>query len=217
MTAKPPVAQNPMPDAPILHSRRITRHMDHFILALKTDPATDRPSFLLSLYWLGYEPAGGPGHLAYLFADPAGTLPGTELVLTDDLALADALRARTRPAQWPLRDPDRPARLAEFERRPLRPFGFAWTIHASGTGGEPPVEIEARWEEIAPPVFASGPARGGNQIATTLADARRATARVNGVDIPGAPFPNAIWHPWFGRTDTGSCVAGLGEVIYEPI
>src|SRR6266571_1208312 len=74
----------PMPDTPTLHSRRVTRHMDHFILALKTDPATDRPSFLLSLYWLGYEPAGGPGHLAYLFADPAGTLPGTELVRSEE-------------------------------------------------------------------------------------------------------------------------------------
>ena len=39
----------------------------------------------------------------------------------------------------------------------------------------------------------------------------------NGVSVPGAPFPNPIWHPWFGRTDTGSCVIGLGEVIFEPV
>jgi hypothetical protein len=190
--------------------------MDHFILALKTDPARERPSFLLSLYWIGYELAGGPGHIAYLFADPAGSLPVSELVLTDDLALAEALRAGTRPAQWPLQDPDLPARLAAFERRALRPSGFAWTIQAHGGGSEPAVAIEARWEEIAPPVFASGPARGGNPIASMLLEARRAAVRVNGVEVPGAPFPNSIWHPWFGRTDVGSCVAGLGEVIYEP-
>ena len=206
-----------MPDTPTVHSRRITRQMDHYILALKNNLAADRPSFLLSLYWFGYELAGGPGHLAYLFADPAGELPGAELVLTDDLDLDAALRATTRPAQWPMKDPDRSARSAKFERHALRPFGFAWTIRAPGAGGEPPVEIEARWENVAPPVFASGPARGGNQIATMLVEARRAGARVNGVEVPGASFPNPIWHPWFGRTNTGSCVVGLGEVIYEPV
>ena len=40
-----------MPDAPTIHSRRITRQMDHYILALKSNLAADRPSFLLSLYW----------------------------------------------------------------------------------------------------------------------------------------------------------------------
>jgi hypothetical protein len=120
--------------------------MDHFILALKTDPATDRPSFLLSLYWLGYELAGGPAISRTCSRIRPGRCHVSSSVLTDDLALAEALRVGTRPAQWPLQDPDRPARLAKFERRPLRPFGFAWTIHASGPGAEPPVEIEARWK-----------------------------------------------------------------------
>jgi hypothetical protein len=185
--------------------------MDHFIMALKNNLAADRPSFLLSLYWFGYELAGGPGHLAYLFADPAGERPDTELVLTDDLALDAALRATTRPPQWPMKEPDRAARAAKFERRALRPFGFAWTVRAEG------VEIEARWENLAPPVFASGPARGGNQIATMLVEARRAVTQVNGVEVSGTPYPNPVWHPWLGRTDTGSCVIGLGEVIFEPL
>jgi hypothetical protein len=204
-----------MPDGPTIHSRRVTRQMDHFILALRADPAAQQPSFLLSLYWIAYEDAGVAGHLAYLRADPAEGLPRTELVLTDAPALEAALRPSTRPAQWPLQDPERPARVATFARRPLSPSGFAWTIRAAGLGDQPAVEIEARWEEIAAPVFATGPARGGNWIASTLLEARRAGARIDGAAVPGAPFPNPIWQPWLGRADTGSCVIGLGEVIYE--
>ena len=44
-----------MPDAPVIHSRSLLRQMDHFIMALKTDPALDRPTFFLSLYWIEYD------------------------------------------------------------------------------------------------------------------------------------------------------------------
>jgi hypothetical protein len=158
--------------------------MDHFILALQSGPAARQPSFLLSLYWIAYEAAGVSGHLAYLRADPAPGLRAAELVLTDAPALDAALRSSTRPAQWPLVDPDRPAREAVFARRALSPSGFVWTIRAPACKAEAAVEIEARWEEIAPPVFASGPARGGNWIASTLLEARRAAARIDGSDVP---------------------------------
>ena len=36
-------------------------------MALKVDPAVERPSFLLSLYWIGYAADAEPGHVAYLW------------------------------------------------------------------------------------------------------------------------------------------------------
>jgi hypothetical protein len=204
----------PMPDTPTLHSRRITRQMDHFILALKTDPATDRPSFLLSLYWLGYELAGGPGHLAYLFADPAGTLPRIELVLTDDLALAEALRVGTRPAQWPLQDPDRPGPTGEVrERRRFGRSGSPGRFTRPGPGAEPPSRSRRAGKEIAPLVFRERPAARGNQIASTLAVPRRATARVNGLWTSRALLSRTrSGIPWFARTDYRLLRGRLGEL-----
>src|SRR5207245_2281353 len=45
--------------APSVHSSRINRQMDHLVMALKVDPGTERPDFLLSLYWIGYTAEAG--------------------------------------------------------------------------------------------------------------------------------------------------------------
>ena len=200
-----------MPEAPIIHSRRIRRQMDHFIMALKVDPAMERPSFFLSLYWIGYSVDAEPGHLAYLSTSSDRTQPETEVVLTDSQALFEALGPRLRPGQFRLSDPEGPAGAATFRRSMRRDGAIEFRINGPG------IVVEARWAGLDIPIFVSGPTSiGGARITTLLVESREPSAEVNGRPQAGAPFPNPIWRPWFGD-ERGSCIIGLGETIYEPI
>jgi hypothetical protein len=207
-----------------LQSRRVLRQMDHFIMALAADgtgpvDATaqpPRPGFLLSLYWFDYtielgEPAR-TGHVAYAWSDGFDGGAAFETVLTDAPEIAGGLGDRMRPGQWPLADPDRVAKPATFLRRGTQPWGFDFRV--TGADG---LLIEARWADLSPPVFGTGPARGGGvAIATMLTESMSPSVRVNGRTYPGRRFPNPIWTPWFG-SERGSCIIGLGETIYEPL
>ncbi len=196
--------------APIIHSRRVIRQMDHFIMALKVDAAMERPSFFLSLYWIGFSVYAEPGHVAYLWTSPDRDQPESEVALTDNQGLFETLGPRLRPGQFRLSDPDRPARLAAFRRVTGRDRAIEFSIDAPG------LVVEARWAGLESPVFASGSTSTGDaRIATLLVESREPSAAVNGRAQRGVPFPNPIWRPWFGD-ERGSCIIGLGETIYEP-
>lgn len=207
-----------------LQSRRVLRQMDHFIMALTADAeavaARDgtpaRPGFLLSLYWYDFtvEVSDTPltGHVAYVWSDGADGGDAFETVLTDRPELERGLGERMRPGQWPLQHPDEAGGPARFERTLIEPFGYAYRVTGHGD-----LVIEARWADLGPPAFGLGPARGGDvTIATMLVESRSPSVRINGHEYPGATFHNPIWTPWFGY-DTGSCILGLGETIYEPL
>ena len=201
-----------MSQGPTIHSGRVLRQMDHLIMALKVDVAAERPDVLLSLYWIGYTVEMGDaasGHVAYLWwTAPTGPRE-REAALTDNPGLAEALGSRLRPAQWPMRDPGQAALPATFERQVARPYGIAYRVRADG------LQVDARWDDLGPPVFASGPTRTGDAwIATMLVESFRPSATINGARQTGTSFPNGIWRPWFGG-DRGSCILGLGETIYD--
>ena len=197
-----------MPDGPVIHSRNVLRQMDHFIMALKTDPALDRPGFFLSLYWIEYAADAEPGHVAYLWSTGIDGVAPLEVVLTDNLAIPAAMGHRLRPGQFPLADPDQPARLARFHRSTSREWAISFRIEAEG------LTVDARWETLSPPVYVSGPTSSRDaQITTMLTEAHQPSATVNGIRQPGGPFHNPIWRPWFGN-ERGSCIIGLGETIY---
>lgn len=197
-----------MPDGPVIHSRNVLRQMDHFIMALKTDPALDRPGFFLSLYWIEYAADAEPGHVAYLWSTGIDGVAPLEVVLTDNLAIPAAIGHRLRPGQFPLADPDQPARLARFHRSTSREWAISFRIEAEG------LTVDARWETLSPPVYVSGPTSSRDaQITTMLTEAHQPSATVNGIRQPGGPFHNPIWRPWFGN-ERGSCIIGLGETIY---
>ena len=198
-----------MPDAPVIHSRSLLRQMDHFIMALKTDPALDRPTFFLSLYWIEYAADAEPGHVAYLWSTGIEGIEPIEAVVTDNLAIPDAIGHRLRPRQWPLTDPSRPARVGRFQRTTSRDWAISFHIEAEG------LVVDARWETLSPPVYASGPTDMKDVFITTmLTEAHQPSAMVNGIRQPGGRFHNNIWKPWFGN-ERGSCIIGLGETIYE--
>ena len=198
-----------MSDGPVIHSRHVIRQMDHFIMALKTDPAVERPSFFLSLYWVGYAADAEPGHVAYLWTTAVGAHPAIEAAVTDNLALPNAVGHRLRPRQWPLEDPSRPARVAKFQRTTSRDWAISFRIESEG------LVVNARWEALSPPLYATGPTgpRDG-MITSMLTEAHRASVSVNDIVQPGSPFPNPLWKPWFGN-ERGSCIIGLGETIYQ--
>ena len=198
-----------MADGPVIHSRRVLRQMDHFIMALKTDPALDRPAFFLSLYWIEYAADAEPGHVAYLWSTGVEGAPPVEAVVTDNLAIPAAIGHRLRPGQWPLGDPSRPARLGRFQRSTSRDWAISFRFEAEG------LAVDARWETLSPPVFATGPTSTRDALITSmLTEAHQPSASVNGIRQPGGSFHNPIWKPWFGN-ERGSCIIGLGETIYE--
>lgn len=197
------------PSGPVIHSRRVLRQMDHFIMALKTDAALDRPTFFLSLYWIEYAADAEPGHVAYLWSTGIEGVDPIEAVVTDNLAIPAAIGHRLRPGQWPLSDPARAARLGRFQRSTSRDWAISFHIEAEG------IVVDARWEPLGPPVYATGPTSSRDALITTmLTEAHMPNATVNGIRQPGGSFHNPIWRPWFGN-ERGSCIIGLGETIYE--
>jgi len=203
---------------PSILAREIRRQMDHCILALagSADPADARPDVLLSLYWVGLTTECGPeplaGHLAYVWAAGGRGVTPLARVLTDSTPLALGLAARTTPGRWPLVSAWPAPEPATFQRTAASPLGHTW--HVSAADGW---TLEARWEQLGEPVFATGLTRDGlSAITTVLVSARRATIAIDGRRLPGRPYTDPIWTPWFGAPQT-SCVMGLGEVIHAPI
>lgn len=198
-----------MPAEPVIHSRNVLRQMDHFIMALKTDPALDRPSFFLSLFWIGYAADAEPGHVAYLWSTGIDGVAPIEAVVADNLATPAAIGHRLRPGQYPMADPTRPAVLGRFRRSSSRDWAISFHIESEG------LVVDARWDTLSPPVYASGPTSSRDaQITTLLSEAHQPSATVNGIRQPGGSFHNPVWRPWFGN-ERGSCIIGLGETIYE--
>jgi hypothetical protein len=203
---------------PTILARDIRRQMDHCILTLAVDPALPggRPDAYLSLYWISLTTEAGPeplsGHLAYLWAAGTDGAGPTCRVLTDTPALAAGLFDRTSALRWELPGTWPAPTLARFSRTASSPVAHTWRVE-----GDDGLVVEARWADLGEPVFATGPTRDGqSEITTVLVSARSGSLVVGGVAVPGAPFPDPIWTPWFGTAQT-SCVMGLGETIHAPV
>ena len=185
---------------------RLALVADHLVLALR-QPDADEPGFVLSWYGVCYSAAAPAGNLAFVRSD---ALPGGEAVLTDTPELDDALRGRLRPASWPLREPDRPAERATFERTGVRSGALDGRITADG------VVVTVSWRSLGDPVVATG--RVGSDppwdSSTVLVEAGDWHASVAGDVVDGAPFPNDVWRGWFGRPMSSALVA-LAEVFRE--
>ena len=203
---------------PTILTRDIRRQMDHCILTLAVDPTlpSGRPDVHLSLFWIAMTTECGPeplsGHLAYLWAAGLGGGEPIVRVLTDSLALATGLASRTNATRWELPGTWPDPVLAVFTRTAAAPVTHTWRIETSGG-----TVVEARWADLGPPIFATGPTRDGlSEITTVLVAARSGTLAIDGRVLPGTPFPDPIWTRWFGEEQT-SCVMGLGETIHAPV
>jgi hypothetical protein len=203
---------------PTILARDIRRSMDHSILTLAADPGlpAGRPDAYLSLYWIGRTTEVGPlplaGHLAYLWVAGSDGAGPTVRVLTDSVPLATGLASRTNAVRWELPGTWPEPVTATFVRTAASPLAHTWRVTADDG-----LTLEARWQDLGAPVFATGLSRDGeSSITTVLVSAGSATLAIDGRAVPGVPFPDPIWTPWFGTGQT-SCVLGLGETIHVPI
>lgn len=188
------------------HPGAVQAIFDHLILALTADGKPGPPRFLFSQYRFRWAVDGVVGELAFVELDRGG---GSErLVLTDKPALAAARAGRLAPRGWGPEVTARPPILATFRASALAGPTVNETVIASG------LRIEVEWSDLAPPIFAMGPApRVATQdIVSVLIEAGAGRATVDGRPERGRLFSNDVWMAWLGRPLRSGVVA-IGEVL----
>lgn len=196
---------DPVVPAATIHPGAVRAIFDHLILALATEPGAG-PSFLFSHYTIRWSDDGVVGELAYVQLERDGVRE--RLVVTDDVVVAEAHRDRLFPAAWDRTDVAGPPLMARFERSGLGSPIVREMVTGDG------LRLLAEWSDLAPPIFAQGPAPAipTEDIMSTLIDARVGRAFLDGVRVPGEAYPNPAWEAWLGRSMT-SCVVAIGEVL----
>jgi hypothetical protein len=186
---------------------RLALVADHLVLAVRDDPASEEPVFVLSWYSIAFSAVAPGGNLAFVRSP---ILPAGELVVTDTPALDVAHRERLQPRSWPLNDPARDAIRGTFERSPIRDGTLTARIEAREH------VLEVAWHELGPPIVATG--RVGSDVpwdtSTVLIEAGGWSATLDGRQVAGRPFPNHVWDAWFGRPLSSALVA-IAEVFRE--
>jgi hypothetical protein len=180
--------------------------MDHRTLYLKSEPADDAPSFMLSLFTIRFDRLGPVGHLAFYRYEHDGILRLE--TLTDESSLPAVAAARFAPGF----DHDsflaRPALQAAFD-------GGSDTGEAPWVIAAPGMRIEASWTNLGPPLLAYGPSPGRPESAdihSLLREANDVHVSVDRAPVAGSPYTNSVWIPWLGRP-LSSCLVALGEVV----
>ncbi len=194
------------PERPVatIHPGAMRAIFDHLVLALATEPGAG-PSFLFSHYTIRWSDDGVVGELAYVQLERDGVRE--RLVVADDGVVAEAHRDRLFPAAWDRAEVLRPPVIARFERSGLGSPIVREMVTGDG------LRLLAEWSDLAPPIFAQGPAPAiaTEDIMSTLIDARVGRAFLDGVQVPGEAYANPAWVTWLGRPM--SCVVAIGEVL----
>ena len=192
--------------AATVHPGAVRAIFDHLILALTPDGAPGAPRFLFSHYRFRWADDGIIGELAFVELERDGGLE--RLILTDAPALAAAQAERLAPKAWPAGDAARTPNVAAFESSGLVGPVVRETVRAEG------LALDVEWADLAPPIFALGPAPRvpSEDIVSVLIEAGTGRATVDGRAVAGAPFPNDAWVAWLGRPLRSGVVA-IGEVL----
>ncbi len=187
------------------HPGAVQAIFDHLIIGLTADGEPGPPRFLFSHYRFRWAADGVIGELAFVELDRGG---GAErLVLADKPAVAVAQAERLAPRGWRPEVIARPI-LATFRSSPLSGPTVSETVIASG------LRIDVEWSDLAPPVFAMGPAPRVPtlDIVSVLVEAGAGRATVDGRSERGKLFSNDVWLGWLGRPLRSGVVA-IGEVL----
>jgi hypothetical protein len=189
-----------------VHPGAVRAIFDHLIVALTPDGQPGPPAFVFSHYRFRWADDGVVGELAFVEMERDGRTE--RLILSDAPALATSQAARLSPRAWPSSDAERPATLASFAVMGLGGPTVKETVTAGG------LAIDVEWLNLAPPVFASGPAPRvpSEDIVSVLVEAGAARAIVNGHEVRGRIFANDAWVAWLGRP-LSSAVVAIGEVL----
>jgi len=192
--------------AATVHPGSVRAIFDHLILALTADGEPGAPVFLFSHYRVRWADDGIAGELAFVEMERDGRME--RLVLTDEPALARNQVGRLSPAAWAADGADLPVTVARFESSRLAGPTVRETVTADR------LAIDVEWSDLAPPLFATGPAPRvpGEDIVSVLIEAGAGAATVNGRAVNGRPFANDAWLAWLGRP-LRSVVVAIGEVL----
>ena len=192
--------------AATVHPGAVEAIFDHLILALTADGEPGPAAFLFSHYRFRWAADGVVGELAFVELD-RGAGP-ERLVVTDEPALAATRAGRLSPRDWSSPDVDRPVVAGQFESGPFAGSTVSETVVAGD------LRIAVAWSDLAPPLFATGPApRVPTQdIVSVLIEASDGRASVDGRPVAGTLFRNDVWRPWLGRPLRSGVVA-IGEVL----
>jgi len=197
--------------------------MDHLQLGLRHDAprgggskpdaggAEPEPHFYLSLYVIPWSRELGAGHVALLRHRGPGA-SGADMILTDNPSLGRAQQANLRSVGYSRVDLTSEPRPASFVRSPIRDQDHVrYQISAAGLG------VDARWDDLGEAIFAYGPApqkSSSQRIWSTLFEAGRASAVVDGVAVAGHTYAVETWVPWLGRSLSSAHVA-RGEILVD--
>ncbi|MBX3029791.1 MAG: hypothetical protein KF809_06500 [Chloroflexi bacterium] len=187
------------------HPGEVLHVWDHFVLTLRAGQA----STTLSLYAITWSPEVGTGHVAIL----SGTDRPTT-IYQDQPGIGERMRRRLLAIGSPA------AGLAEastvdaiIERHPVQDDTMGFAINsAAGV-------LEATWASLRPPVWTLGPAPAfweREDIWAVMIEADAARLTLDGVAVPGAPFPDDAWIPKVGRPLSSAHIA-LAEVRVKPV
>ena len=198
-----------------IHPGRILQCFDHFVIDLR---GPDSAAYF-TVYAVEYSPDLGTGHVAFL---RTRAHDGTErdLTLTDTPDMARRMQARLL-AMLQTKDMSRGIGTsleqepieAVFHRGPWTENGVSWRIHTIDNS-----EIDARWEQPEPPIWTAAPAgtfTDERDIVGMLAGFGAADLRIDGVPVPGAPWPDPWWEGRLGRPFSSTHVA-LAESSMTP-
>ena len=173
---------------------------EHWILYLRP-PGSQVDSGQLSLYCAAYSPTGR-GTVAYI------DIPGSEsltAVCTDNPDLADFITdTMIRGSNNPF-DRDLPQRPAIFSRAGRIYLNPSWTIQSESH------TLTATWEELESPLVGP-PTVNPHIIFTVLIFAAAGQMQLNGVAVPGSPYPRDAWSKSLGQARSSCCFA-LAETM----
>ena len=173
---------------------------EHWILYLRP-LGSQVDSGQLSLYCAAYSPAGR-GTVAYI--DIPGS-KGLTAVCTDNPDLADFITAiMIRGSKNPF-DRDLPQRPATFSRAGHIDHNPSWTIQSESH------ILTATWEELESPLVGP-PTINPYIVFTVLIFAAAGQMQLNGVAVPGIPYPRDAWSKSLGQARSSCCFA-LAETM----
>ena len=188
------MAQTTLSRGPLLWSG------EHWILYLRP-PGAEADSGQLSLYCAAYSPVG-QGTVAYI------DIPGFEgltVACTDNPDLADfisdtMIRGSNNPFDRAL-----PQGRATFSRSGRINHNPSWTIQSESH------TLTATWEQLESSLVGP-PTINPHIVFTVLIFAAAGEMQLNGMAVPGSPYPRDAWSKSLGQARSSCCFA-LAETM----
>jgi hypothetical protein len=177
---------------------------DHLALGLATEDAEGKRaiSVLVEVHDVQLSP-GGAGFIVFLDVR-AGVAPSLlgRRVFTDAPAVVDNYYDRVRAQGLQDAVPPLEALPATVERGRITDR-LAVRMAADG------IDLQLEWTDLSAPIWTTAPTirTPAEQAWALVQEAASGRVEINGTRLPGTPFQDEDWLPWFGRTGSSAMVS----------